>query len=103
MSVREVEDAGVLQKPTDDGTHANVLRSPGNARAKATEPPHDQIDRHTGAGGFAERLNDLRVFELVHFGHDTRRLSRAPVIHLACNQLQQPQTHGRRRHQQRIA
>jgi hypothetical protein len=53
--------------------------------------------------GLTERLDDLGVFELIHFGHDTCRLSHATVFHLSRDQRQQAPTHGRGRDQQRIA
>ena len=49
----------MLQKPAHDGTHADVLRYAGNARAQHADAADDQIDLHAGAGGTIQRLDDL--------------------------------------------
>ena len=78
-----MEDARVFKKTPDDGANADVFRLAGHAWAQAAESANDQVDRHARLGGFAQRLDDLRVFELIHLGDDARRLPGLAILCLA--------------------
>ena len=56
-------------------------------RPKAAESANNQIDRYTGIGCFAEGFDHLRVFQLVHLGHDAGVLSGALVLYLSLDQI----------------
>src|SRR5208283_206834 len=45
-AICKVEDAGVLEEPSDNRAHSNVLCSPRYARTKTAESANDQFDLH---------------------------------------------------------
>ena len=97
---RKVKDARVLQEPADDGSNANRLAEPGDARPQTAEAAHDQIDGHPGARCLAERHDDLRILELVHLGDNARGPAGPLMLDLLRDETQKPLSHGRRRDQQ---
>src|SRR5262249_28552403 len=46
-AIGEVKDPRVLEEPSDDGPHADRLRSACHARTQAAKPSDDEIDRKT--------------------------------------------------------
>ena len=62
---------------------------PGNLRPQAADAADDQVDLHSGAGGFVEFFDDLLVDERVELGDDARRLAGSGVIAFAFDQADQ--------------
>src|SRR5215470_13814062 len=57
----EMIDTMVLEKASDDGAHADVLRHAGYARSQRAHTPNDQIDLHAGVRSFVQSRDRLRL------------------------------------------
>src|SRR5215471_7748523 len=97
VAVGEVKDPRVLEESSDDRPDANPLGPAGNAGPEAAEAAHDEIDGHARTGGLDQRLDDVRIFELVHLAHDPGRAARLAMLGFALNEIDQalPQSRGR--------
>ena len=93
----------MLEETANDRADANIFGESGNAGAQAAESANDQIDGNSRLRCVDQRIDDVGVFELVHFGDDARRLAGFLMFDLALDQFEQPRAHGRRRNQQRGA
>src|SRR5271165_3757065 len=93
LAIREMENARMLQEPADDRPDADVFRLPGHTWTKTTKTADDQINRHAGGRGPAQGFDNIRVFQLIHFGDDAGRAACALVFGLALDQLEKPGTH----------
>ncbi len=102
VGVSERVDAAVLQETAEDGTHADVLGKPRNARLQRADAAFDDIDLHTGLAGAVQRVNGLLVNDGVDLDLDPRLLAGARGVLLAADALDQAGTHGARRHQQAV-
>jgi hypothetical protein len=80
ISVREVKDPGVFKKAANDGTHCDRFGDALHAGAKAAETSHDKIDWNARLRGFAQRLDNIRVLQLVHLRCDPAGPIGAPVF-----------------------
>src|SRR6476661_7350005 len=69
-AVAEVEDPRVLQETTDNRADGDVLTQPGDAGAQRADPAHGDVDRHPGAGGPVEGVDDPLVHDRVHLQPD---------------------------------
>src|SRR5262245_51780699 len=83
----EMEDPRVLEKASNDGTHANALTAAGNTRPEAAEPPDHQINRYACTSRCTQRLNDRGILELVHLGYDAGWAPSPLVVCLPLDQL----------------
>ena len=73
----EPEDARVLEEPTENRDHPNVLRQTRDTWTQATDTAHDQIDRDAGLRGCVQLVNHFSINERVHLQRDAgRRRSR---------------------------
>ena len=75
----EPEDARVLEEPTENRDHPNVLRQTRDTWTQATDTAHDQIDRDAGLRGCIQLINHLSINERVHLQRDAGR-SRSRVL-----------------------
>src|SRR5258706_5124480 len=73
----------MLEETIDDRRHADVLADAGHAGHEAADPADEQVDLYTGAAGAIERLDDTRIDERIHFGHDESRFPLRRVLGLA--------------------
>src|SRR5579859_1622731 len=81
-AILEIEGAGVLEEAPYDGSYPDVVRNAGNAGAKRTHAPHDQINFDPGAGRPIQTLNHLRLDQRIHFRDDAGSTARARVSSL---------------------
>src|ERR1044071_270135 len=73
--VEEVEDARVLEEPSDDRAHAYVLRQPRDSGTQRTYAAHDQVDFRAGLRSPVERLDPLGLDRGFHFRNDVPGLA----------------------------
>jgi hypothetical protein len=73
----------MFEEAADDGPNANVFAATRNTRAQAAEATYDQVDGYASLRGGAQCLDNLRVFQLVHLGHDASRSAEPMVFDLA--------------------
>ena len=65
----------MFEETPNDRADANIFGEPRNAGPQATESANDQIDGDSRLRCVDQRIDDVGVFELVHFGDDARRLA----------------------------
>ena len=73
---------------------------PGTPGRRQQNPRIIKSIGHTSLGCLAQGLDDVRIFQLIHLGDDSGMPAGALVFDLALDQLEQPRSHGERRHQQ---
>src|SRR6266853_3919517 len=73
-AVEEVEDARVLEEPSDDRAHAYVLGQPRDSGPQRAYAAHDQVDFHPGLRRPVKRLDHPGFDQGVHFCDDVRAL-----------------------------
>src|SRR5262249_24551300 len=66
----EAEDARVLEVAADDRARPDALRQTGHTRTQAAHGPHDQVDLRSCLGGVVERVDRLRVDQVVDLDDD---------------------------------
>src|ERR1700752_3240530 len=98
-----MKDTRVLEKASDDRTHANTVAAARDTWPEATDPPDHLVNGYAGTTRFTERGDDFGVLKLVHLGHDARRAPGPLVFDLPRDQFQKPPAHGRRCHQELVA
>ena len=101
-AVVEIEDPGMFQKVSYDGTHCDRLADAGYADLQAADPAYDQVDPDTGRRGFIQGRDDLPVTEGIHFGDDACRISLSGLLFLRTDHTQEPVAHPYRCHNQFI-
>src|SRR5215472_18661534 len=89
VAVGEVKDPRVLEESPNDRPDADSLGPAGNAGPEAAETAHDEIDGHARTGGLDQRLDDVRILELVHLAHDAGGAARLPMLGFALNEIDQ--------------
>src|SRR5699024_3446680 len=62
---REGIHPGVLQEPTEDGAHPDVLAQSGHPRLHRPDGPDDQVQLHPGARGTVEGVDGLLIHHRV--------------------------------------
>lgn len=72
-------------------------RTPGR---KQQNPRMIKSNRQAGLRSFAQSLNQLRIFELIHLGDNSRRPTSTLVFCLPMNQFKQTRPHDLGRYQQ---
>ena len=70
----------MFEKTTDNRTHADVIREPGNAGPQRAHSAHDKIDLDAGHRCFVQCGNDLGLEQRIHFGDDCGFLPRLGLI-----------------------
>ena len=91
----------MLQEPADNGTDPNVLRLSGYAGTQTAKAANDQINGDPGGRGPAQRFDDVRIFQLIHLGHNAGGLAVAAVLLLTSDQVNDAVPHGGGRNQER--
>src|SRR3546814_7136937 len=69
----EANDSAVLQEPSDDALHPDVLGQSRHAGPEAADATDDQVDGNAGLRGLVEGIDDLRIDQGVQLGPDRRR------------------------------
>src|SRR3546814_6118234 len=69
----EANDSAVLQEPSDDALHPDVLGQSRHAGPEAADATDDQVDGNAGLRGLVEGIDDLRIDQGVKLGPDRRR------------------------------
>ncbi len=98
----EIEDAGVLEKTSDNGPNPNVFGTAG-LRSDEGSRSRERSDRSAlrpAADASHRGLDQLRVLELIHLGDDARRKIGSFVRDFPLDQFHQTAPHGGWRHQQ---
>ena len=75
----------------------NVFAQTRNFRSQTTNTTHDKIDFDAGTGGFVKFLDDFRINHGVELSDDPGRFSRARMIALSFDQLNQSGAQIKRR------
>ena len=86
-AVAEVEDAGMLQKISDNGTNLYVLADSRNTGLQTADTAHDQIDLYTGTACFIQGCDDTGVAKGIDLGMDKCLASVFGVADLALDQF----------------
>src|SRR3546814_15620701 len=68
----EANDSAVLQEPSDDALHPDVLGQSRHAGPEAADATDDQVDGNAGLRGLVEGIDDLRIDQGVQLGPDRR-------------------------------
>src|SRR5215813_1630541 len=89
VAVGEVKDPRMLEESPNDRPDADPLGPARNAGPEAAEAAHDEIDGHARTRGLDQRLDDLRILELVHLAHDAGRAARFLMRGFALNEIDQ--------------
>ena len=84
----------MFKKAAHNRTDADVLGDAGNAGPERTDPAHDEVDLHAGAGRLIQRDDGVDLNQGVHFRDDPRRATLRGVRRFALNQLQHPGVQG---------
>src|SRR3546814_8667125 len=82
-------DSAVLQEPSDDALHPDVLGQSRHAGPEAADATDDQVDGNAGLRGLVEGIDDLRIDQGVQLGPDRRRQPGPRVADLVLDELQQ--------------
>src|SRR6202041_103302 len=73
MGGGKMENAGVLEKASNDRPDSQVFRATGNTRTETAKSSNDQIHGNARGGCVTQRLHHLGILELVHFCNDPSR------------------------------
>src|SRR3979490_1140049 len=65
LSHPEAVDSAMFEEAADDRFDPDVLRKAGNAGPQAANSAHHQFDRHTGLRGFIQRVDDIRLVQMI--------------------------------------
>src|SRR6266516_2415856 len=100
-AIREVENAAVLQKPSDDTADTNVIADPTNSRSQRACSTDDEIYLHSRLRRAVQRRNEVLIEKRIHFRNDARRATKPRVIALAGDQIKAVLRNVYRRNHQR--
>lgn len=94
VAVAETGNAGMLEKPADDGSYLNILAQTWDAGSEATYPPGHDFDLDAGLRGRIQGIDHLGVDQRIDLDPDARRPPGFGVFDLVVDLLHQEFAHG---------